>query len=123
MSDDHSVPVGIDTTIPHPARVYDYVLGGKNNYAVDREYADRLVAQIPDYPPPARANRLFLSRAVDFMARSGIRQDRRPVPRAHVGGEPPGHLPARRQTQSYGDHCVALCSALATTKAGPGQRA
>ncbi|MER5320306.1 SAM-dependent methyltransferase [Streptosporangium roseum] len=74
MSDDHSVPVGIDTTVPHPARVYDYVLGGKNNYAVDREYADRLVAQIPDYPPLARANRLFLSRAVDFMARSGIRQ-------------------------------------------------
>ncbi|MDP9865962.1 MULTISPECIES: SAM-dependent methyltransferase [Streptosporangium] len=74
MRDDHSVPAGIDTTTPHAARVYDYVLGGKNNYATDREYADMLVAQAPDYPPLARANRLFLSRVVEFMARSGIRQ-------------------------------------------------
>ncbi|WP_433242773.1 SAM-dependent methyltransferase [Streptosporangium sp. CA-135522] len=74
MSDDHSMPVGIDTTVPHPARVYDYVLGGKNNYAVDRDYADMLVAQAPDYPPLARANRLFLSRTVEFMAQAGIRQ-------------------------------------------------
>ncbi|MEV8632367.1 SAM-dependent methyltransferase [Streptosporangium sp. NPDC051023] len=74
MSHDQSPPDGIDTGTPHVARIYDYVLGGKNNYAVDREYADKIVAQVPDYPGLARANRLFLSRSVEFMAQAGIRQ-------------------------------------------------
>ncbi|MER7132330.1 SAM-dependent methyltransferase [Streptosporangium saharense] len=74
MSRDQSPPDGIDTGTPHVGRVYDYVLGGKNNYAADREYADRIVAQMPDYPVLARANRSFLSRAVAFMAEAGVRQ-------------------------------------------------
>ncbi|MFC3978640.1 MULTISPECIES: SAM-dependent methyltransferase [Streptosporangium] len=74
MSRDQSPPDGIDAGTPHVGRVYDYVLGGKNNYAADREYADRIVAQMPDYPVLARANRSFLSRAVEYMARAGIRQ-------------------------------------------------
>ncbi|MEV7008118.1 SAM-dependent methyltransferase [Streptosporangium sp. NPDC051022] len=74
MSHDQSPPDGIDTGTPHVARVYDYVLGGKNNYAVDREYADKIVSQMPDYPVLAKANRRFLSRTVEFMAQAGIRQ-------------------------------------------------
>jgi len=64
----------VDTTKPHAARVYDWALGGKDNYAADREYGERVVAVAPEYPRLARANRGFLVRAVRFLAESGIRQ-------------------------------------------------
>jgi hypothetical protein len=64
----------IDTSRPHPARMYDYYLGGKDNYEVDREAAQRVVDVLPDIIPAARANREFLHRAVRFLAESGIRQ-------------------------------------------------
>jgi hypothetical protein len=59
---------------PHPVRIYDYLLGGKDNYAADREAADRMVRALPNVREAARANRAFLVRAVRFMAGSGIRQ-------------------------------------------------
>ncbi|MFC4034664.1 SAM-dependent methyltransferase [Streptomyces polygonati] len=64
----------IDTSRPHPARMYDYYLGGRDNYEVDREAAQRVVDLLPDIIPAARANRNFLHRAVRFLAGSGIEQ-------------------------------------------------
>jgi hypothetical protein len=65
----------LDTGIPHPARVYDYWLGGKDNFAADRETGDQIVATQPSVLPAVRANRAFLRRAVQFLAReAGVRQ-------------------------------------------------
>ncbi|MFG2500698.1 SAM-dependent methyltransferase [Streptomyces sp. NPDC048441] len=65
---------GIDTSKPHPARVYDYLLGGKDNYPVDQAAGDELVAAAPEARIGVRANRAFLERAVRFAVGSGIRQ-------------------------------------------------
>lgn len=65
----------IDTTRPHPARIYDYGLGGKNHFAADREVAEKVLAAVPSLRIAARENRAFLGRAVRFLARdAGIRQ-------------------------------------------------
>ncbi|NUR02443.1 MAG: SAM-dependent methyltransferase [Streptomyces sp.] len=64
----------IDTSRPHPARMYDYYLGGRDNYEVDREAADRIIEIAPDVIDSALANREFLGRAVRWLVRSGIRQ-------------------------------------------------
>jgi hypothetical protein len=65
----------IDTTIAHPARVYDYWLGGKDNFAADREAAERVLAVTPGLRFRVRANRAFLARAVRYLAgEAGIRQ-------------------------------------------------
>jgi hypothetical protein len=74
MSDQGFPVEQIDTSRPHPARMYDYYLGGWDNYEVDREAAQRVVDLVPDIIPAARANRDFLGRAVRFLAESGIRQ-------------------------------------------------
>ena len=64
-----------DTKVAHIARVYDYWLGGKDNYAADREAAEQAMAVIPSLPAGARANRAFLGRAVRYLAaEAGIRQ-------------------------------------------------
>ncbi len=57
-----------------PARIYDYLLGGKDNYAADRLAAQRAIAAIPEIRKVAKANRRFLVRAVRFAAEQGIRQ-------------------------------------------------
>jgi hypothetical protein len=67
-------PTGIDVTVPSVARVYDFFLGGKDNFAVDRELAEQILRQAPETPDVARANRRFLGRAVEFLAAAGIRQ-------------------------------------------------
>ena len=68
-------PSDIDTSRPHPARMYDYYLGGKDNYPVDREAARRVLRAAPEVREIARANRAFLRRAVRFLAgEAGIRQ-------------------------------------------------
>ncbi len=68
-------PAKIDTTVAHPARVYDYWLGGKDNYAADREAAERVLAVTPGLRFRVRANRAFLARAVRYLAgEAGIRQ-------------------------------------------------
>jgi O-methyltransferase involved in polyketide biosynthesis len=64
----------IDTTVPHSARVWNYLLGGKDNYAVDREIADRYQRIFPEIVAIARADRAFLGRAVRHVAGAGIRQ-------------------------------------------------
>jgi hypothetical protein len=66
---------GIDTSKPHPARMYDYMLGGKNHFAADREAADRAMAAVPSGRFGSRANRVFLGRVVRYLAtEAGIRQ-------------------------------------------------
>ena len=57
-------PADIDTSVAHPARVYDYWLGGKDNFAADREAGDRVLAATPGLRDRVRANRAFLVRAV-----------------------------------------------------------
>ncbi|HET9080293.1 MAG TPA: SAM-dependent methyltransferase [Trebonia sp.] len=65
----------VDTSRPHSARMYDYFLGGKNNFAADRETADKVLASTPMARTSARENRAFLGRAVRFLAaEAGIRQ-------------------------------------------------
>jgi hypothetical protein len=66
--------VGIDTTRPHVARMYDYYLGGKDNFAVDREAVAAVEAAMPEVRQLAQENRAFLRRAVGFMTAAGIRQ-------------------------------------------------
>ncbi|KAF4407849.1 SAM-dependent methyltransferase [Streptomyces lycii] len=68
-------PVTIDSTVAHPARVYNVWLGGKDNYAADREAAELAVGANPGILPSVRANRAFLGRAVRHLAGDvGIRQ-------------------------------------------------
>ena len=68
-------PVQVDTTVAHPARVYDYWLGGKDNFAADREAAERVLAVTPGLRYRVRANRAFLARVVRYLATdAGIRQ-------------------------------------------------
>jgi hypothetical protein len=67
-------PARIDTSKPHHARVYDYILGGKDNFAADREAAEQVLAVAPDSRLLVRAQRAFLVRVVRFIAESGIRQ-------------------------------------------------
>jgi O-methyltransferase involved in polyketide biosynthesis len=59
---------------PTIARVYDYLLGGKDNFAADRDEAQRLLQACPLLPARARENRLFLARAVNWIAGQGIGQ-------------------------------------------------
>jgi O-methyltransferase involved in polyketide biosynthesis len=67
-------PLRIDTSRPHPARVYDWWLGGKDNYPVDEELARRILAVDGTVLRGARANRRFMQRAVRTVAEAGIRQ-------------------------------------------------
>jgi hypothetical protein len=68
-------PFGVDPTTANVARMWDYYLGGKDNYAVDRETAEKVLARYPELRSVARENRAFLIRAVQFLAGdAGIRQ-------------------------------------------------
>ncbi|WP_155057440.1 SAM-dependent methyltransferase [Streptomyces blattellae] len=71
-SEAESAPV--DTSRPHPARVYDWWLGGKDNYSVDEELARRILAVDSTVLRGARANRRFMHRATRTVAQAGIRQ-------------------------------------------------
>ena len=68
-------PEGVDTSVPHSARIWNYWLGGKDNYAVDREAGDQYQATFPGVVEVARASRGFLTRSVRYLvAEAGIRQ-------------------------------------------------
>ncbi|WP_308257955.1 SAM-dependent methyltransferase [Pseudonocardia lacus] len=70
----HRTP-GLDAARPNPARIYDYLLGGKDNFAVDRDAGDALIARLPTLPAMTRAVRDFLHRAVRHLVRvRGVRQ-------------------------------------------------
>ena len=68
-------PHDVDTATPNVARIYDYLLGGKDNFAADRAAAEQFLAVIPDVAGIAADNRAFLARAVRYLtAEAGIRQ-------------------------------------------------
>jgi S-adenosyl methyltransferase len=74
-SHDTAGSLPLDTSVAHPARVYDYLLGGKDNYEADRVAAEEIVAISPSVRPTVRANRAFLRRVVQYLvAEAGIRQ-------------------------------------------------
>jgi S-adenosyl methyltransferase len=65
----------IDTTTPHPARMYDALLGGKDHYRADQEAVRRVLKAAPEVRPSALANRAFMQRVVRFLVgEAGIRQ-------------------------------------------------
>lgn len=73
--EDAEAPAGIDVTRPHPARIYDYGLGGDNHFAVDRAVAERVLEIIPTARTMPLENRKFMRRAVRYLAgEAGIRQ-------------------------------------------------
>jgi S-adenosyl methyltransferase len=73
VRDEPAMP--FDTSVAHMARVYNYWLGGKDNFAADREAGDQAMAAYPNTVASVRANRAFLARSVRFLAaEAGIRQ-------------------------------------------------
>jgi SAM-dependent methyltransferase len=72
---EEDAPPGVDTQVAHIARVYDYWLGGKDNFAADRHAAEEARAIYPAIGPAVRAQRAFLGRAVRYLAAGeGVRQ-------------------------------------------------
>jgi hypothetical protein len=72
---DDTARTGIDTTVPHSARIWNYWLGGKDNFAVDRAAGDAWAATFPGVLDVARASRSFLTRSIHYLAQdAGIRQ-------------------------------------------------
>ena len=59
---------------PHPARVYDYFLGGKDNFAADRQAAEHLLQAFPGFRTAAQSNRMWMHRAARYAAEQGITQ-------------------------------------------------
>ncbi|GCB44487.1 SAM-dependent methyltransferase [Streptomyces sp. NL15-2K] len=74
MTESEAAPPAVDTSRPHPARVYDWWLGGKDNYPVDEALARRILALDSTVLRGARANRRFMQRAVRAAAEAGLRQ-------------------------------------------------
>jgi SAM-dependent methyltransferase len=65
----------IDTSVAHSARVYNYLLGGKDNFAADRAAGDRMIEALPNVVSGSRMNRAFLARVVRYLVTErGIRQ-------------------------------------------------
>lgn len=88
-----------DATRPSIARVYDFLLGGTDNFDVDRGEAERMIQRSPSMPALVRENRLFLSRAVGWLARQGIRQF------LDIGSG----LPTARNTHQVAQDAVPAC--------------
>ena len=74
MAGNEQVPPGLDVRRPNMARMYDYALGGKDNFAADRAAVENLFKMSPENRDVPRANRRFLDRAVRFAAGQGVRQ-------------------------------------------------
>ncbi|WP_306204966.1 SAM-dependent methyltransferase [Actinoplanes sp. RD1] len=68
MDEETARALGIDTSVTHPARRYNYLLGGTDNFAADRESGDLILRAFPEVRDTVRENRRFLARAVRFLA-------------------------------------------------------
>ncbi|GAA1657494.1 SAM-dependent methyltransferase [Nonomuraea maheshkhaliensis] len=69
-----NAPEGVDPNVPNVARMYDYFLDGKDNFAADRAAAEQILQTFPHTKEGARANRAFLRRAVRHLVDQGVRQ-------------------------------------------------
>ncbi|WP_405060133.1 SAM-dependent methyltransferase [Kribbella sp. NBC_01505] len=76
QSDDTAVDMAdrLKLTVPHSARVYDYFLGGKTNFAPDRAVAEHLLEAFPGFRTAAQSNRMWMHRAARYVAEQGITQ-------------------------------------------------
>jgi hypothetical protein len=75
VTDSQPETPGLDTTVPQTARIWNYLLGGKDNFAVDREVGDRIIESLPQLAENARLSRRYLARAVRYLAgEAGVRQ-------------------------------------------------
>jgi hypothetical protein len=74
MNEAAEIPAGVDPGRPAPARIYDYLLSGENNFQSDREAAKRIMALVPEIKDCAWANRGFHQRAARWIADRGVRQ-------------------------------------------------
>ncbi|WP_433796803.1 SAM-dependent methyltransferase [Actinoplanes sp. CA-252034] len=75
MPNDRDLPPTLDATVPQTARIWNYLLGGKDNFAIDRAVGDQILASRPELAESARLSRAYLIRAVRFLAdEAGIRQ-------------------------------------------------
>ncbi len=74
MADAQQVPPGVDPSQPSAARVYDFLLGGVNNFAADRAAAELMKSMAPELVDAAYANRGFHQRAAKWIAERGVRQ-------------------------------------------------
>ena len=75
MTTEEWAPPGVDTNVPSVARVYDFLLGGKDNFAIDRMVAHKALEITPDGPAAGAANRQFLRQAIRYLVvEQGIHQ-------------------------------------------------
>jgi O-methyltransferase involved in polyketide biosynthesis len=75
VSNGHALESRLNTSVAHSARVWNYWLGGKDNFAADREVGDQILAYVPELVDSARADRMFLGRVVRYLVTEvGIRQ-------------------------------------------------
>jgi S-adenosyl methyltransferase len=109
-------PLAHYASIAHVARVYDYLLGGKDNFAADREAAEQAMLTNPSVVPSARANRAFLARAIRYLTgEAGLRQF------LDIGTGMPASRNIHEVAQSvapqarvvYADHDRSCCAVLA----------
>ena len=114
---------GLDTSVAHPARVYDYWLGGKDNFAADREAAERVLAVAPGLRFRVRANRAFLGRVTRFLAgEAGIRQFldiRTGIPSADNTHEVAQRVAPQSRVVYVDNNPVVLLHALALLRSSP----
>jgi hypothetical protein len=109
MAEDEQALPGIDIRRPNMARMYNYALGGKDNFASDREAVQNLFRLAPENAYVPKANRQFLGTAVRFAAEQGRRgpQELRPRPSAERPNAP-GGIQAR--LQNVIEHARAACA-------------
>ncbi|MBV9446060.1 MAG: SAM-dependent methyltransferase [Streptosporangiaceae bacterium] len=74
MTEDPQVPAGVDTSVPTPARIYDYMLLGRSYFEADKGAAEQILTAAPEIRDAAFSNRGFHQRAATWIARQGIRQ-------------------------------------------------
>ncbi|GAA4590772.1 SAM-dependent methyltransferase [Planotetraspora phitsanulokensis] len=112
MTDPRPAPEGVDPNTPNVARMYDYFLGGKNNFAVDRAAAESILATFPDTRSSAIEGRAFLARAVRELVDAGVRQI------VDIGSGLPtqgnvheiAHMTAPDTRVTYVDYDAVVCS-------------
>jgi hypothetical protein len=75
VANDEQIPPTLDTSVPQTARIWNYILGGRDNFAVDRAVGDQILVGQPELAENARLSRAFLVRAVRYLAaEAGVRQ-------------------------------------------------